>query len=1020
MMTRLSLAVVLAVAATLTPAAEFPKPFDSEKDRSARPMSADEAARGFEVPKGFKVSVFAAEPDVMNPIAMSWDTKGRLWVAENFTYAERPQRFEPNLRDRVLIFEDRDGDGKPEKRTVFLDDAQHLTGLTVGLGGVWLMCPPQVLFVPDRNGDDKPDGPPEVVLDGFDVPRENYHNFANGLKWGPDGWLYGRCGASAPGMIHRPDQPKSAAIPLAGTIWRYHPTRKVFEALASGTTNPWGHDWDANGECFFVNTVNGHLWHLIPGAHYRRPHTIDPNPLVYEPMEMIADHWHWDEGKDWADSRKVTGEHDRRGGGHAHSGCMIYQGNQWPEAYRGKLMTLNFHGRRINIDRLERRGSGYVAKHDPDILKSNDSLFRGIELDYGPDGSVYVLDWSDTGECHEHTGVHRNSGRIYRVTYGDPKPVPTPDLTTKTLKELLRDVTNNENAWCTRQALRELDNRQLTPGGEDHEHVERTIRRLAMTAPTAARLRIRWAGKAIEGHTSDDLALADSDEYVRAFGIMSSLDEYPLDTVVGNSRTETMTIEPELLTQFHSLASTDPSSRVRLALASSLQRLPTKHRPALAAALLTHAEDATDANIPFMIWYGLIPVAHKNPEALVPLAAEAKIPAVRIWIARRFSEIYAKQPELLNALLKQTVDKPENVRGEVLMGMTTGFAGVHKLAPPAAWPAYPKNFTGPVAGPMNHLVQNLNVIFGDGRALDEVRKLALDAKADMNLRKSALRTLIEAKPADLRPICEKLLKTRFLNLVALEGLTRFSDPAVGKLIAASYKQFHHSERQAMLDALASRPEFAGALLDLIAEGTMPRSDLTAVQVRQIRGFNKPDLTKRLTEVWGELRDSPKDKADLIAKLKSDLTPQRLAAADKRKGRTLFATNCATCHRLFGTGGEVGPDLTGAGRKDLDYLLSNIVDPSAVVNKDFTMTVLSLADGRNVSGIIMAEKDAALTVQTPKERVAIAKVDVEKRMPSTLSLMPDALLQPFTPEQIADLIAYLMADGQVEMPAQPSP
>ena len=172
---------------------------------------------------------------------------------------------------------------------------------------------------------------------------------------------------------------------------------------------------------FFINTVNGHLWHLIPGAHFVRPHTIEPNPRVYEPIDQHADHYHWDNaqgaGHDPVDHGR---EDDRRGGGHAHSGLMIYLGDNWPEEYRGKLFTLNFHGRRINVERLERAGSGYVGRHEPDIVFAADPWFRGIDLSYGPDGGVFVLDWSDTGECHEHNGVHRTSGRIYKFTYGQP------------------------------------------------------------------------------------------------------------------------------------------------------------------------------------------------------------------------------------------------------------------------------------------------------------------------------------------------------------------------------------------------------------------------------------------------------------------------------------------------------------------------------------------------------------------------------------------------------------------------
>ena len=394
---------------------------------STGPMSAGDAAARFQVPAGFHVSVFASEPDVQNPIAMAWDTRGRLWVAENYTYADRTQRFDLSLRDRVLIFEDADGDGRFDRRTVFSDQVQMLASIELGLGGAWLMCPPRLLFLPDRDGDDVPDGPAEVVLDGFSVPAENYHTFANGLKWGPDGWLYGRCGASSAGQIGAPGTPEQLRVPIRGGIWRYHPHRKRFEVLSHGTTNPWGHDWNALGELFFINTVNGHLWHMIPGAHFVRPHTIDPNPRPTRRSTStpttgtgtIQRNWSW--APHTPPTARAVADTPTRG-------LSIYLADQWPPAYRGKLLTLNFHGRRVNVERLERAGSGYVGRHEPDMLMAADPWFRGIDLSYGPDGSVFILDWSDTGECHERDGVHRGSGRIYKVTYGASQRRPAVDL----------------------------------------------------------------------------------------------------------------------------------------------------------------------------------------------------------------------------------------------------------------------------------------------------------------------------------------------------------------------------------------------------------------------------------------------------------------------------------------------------------------------------------------------------------------------------------------------------------------
>ena len=256
------------------------------------------------------------------------------------------------------------------------------------------------------------------------------------------------------------------------------------------------------------------------------------------------------------------------------------------------------------------------------------------------------------------------------------------------------------------------------------------------------------------------------------------------------------------------------------------------------------------------------------------------------------------------------------------------------------------------------------------------------------------------------------MNVRFLNSTAVRGLALFDDPNIGEKLAGSYSRFHPSERSAVMDALASRPSFAGPLLDEMAAGRIPRADMTAFHARQIRNFNDAALTKRLAEVWGELRDSPAAKKEFVAQLKARLTPTALAAADKSQGRAVFNTACAACHTLYGHGGQVGPDLTGSGRDNLDYLLDNLVDPSAVVSADFRMTVVDLKDGRTLNGLISAKTDRTITLKTMNETVALDRSEIEKMQESSLSLMPEGLLEALSETQVRDLIAYLMYRTQV--------
>lgn len=1016
-MNRSFIAALLALALTIPALADdFPKVVDTEPDKTPL-MPPGAAASGFQVPAGFKASVFAAEPDVRNPIAMTWDAKGRLWVAENYTYAERSARFDLRHRDRVLIFEDKDGDGKADGRKVFTDEVQVLTSVEVGLGGAWLMCPPQLLFVPDRDGDDQPDAPPVVVLDGFTVPTDNYHNFANGLRWGPDGWLYGRCGASAPGLIGLPGTPDSTRHPLTGGMWRYEPKSKRVEVLNHGTTNPWGHDWDALGEAFFINTVNGQLWHSIPGAHFVRPHTIDPNPRAYEPIDQHADHFHWDTNKDWTDSRNVSGEHDRRGGGHAHSGLMIYQGNQWPEADLGKLFTLNFHGRRANVERLEREGSGFVGKHEPDRFFAADPKFRGIDLASGPDGGVFVLDWNDAGECHENNGVLRTSGRIFKFTYGNPTPKPPLDLTKLDLPALV-GLHRDPNDWYSRMARREiLDRAERVVPMDDAAKALKLM--LAGSAEPKLKLRALWTLFAL-GQADEPtlLGLLDQEpESLRAWGIRLLTDRMPLDLVTSRRPSGDARLPKPWLDRFAAMARDDASGLVRLVLASTLQRIPYAQRLALAGPLMKRSEDARDHNLPLLVWYGLIPVADADPDGLARAAADCAWPTTRRLIARRLAEDLDKKPGPVDTLLAKVAATDDlGFRLDILRGLSEGLRGWRKAPEPSGWAAVSKKLSSSGDEATRSAVRELGVVFGDGRALDELRRIALDDKADLEARRASLKALIEDRPDDLRAICEKLLRVRFLNITAVRGLALFDDPSIGRSLAANYKAFHPSERPAVIDALVSRPAFASALLDQLVKGSIPRSDVSSFQARQVRSLGNPALAKQLSEAWGEQRDSPSAKREAMAALKARLTPEVLAGSEPSRGRVVFNKLCLSCHALYGNGGAIGPDLTGSGRDNLDYLVENLVDPSATVNADFRMAVVAMVDGRVLNGLVRSPTEKTITLQSQNEAVVLPRSEIEQVVPSPLSLMPEGQLDALSPDEVRDLFAYLMKKVQVPLPA----
>jgi len=626
MILRILPAIIPAIilASTLCADDQAPAPFNTQ-EITIPFLKPAEALKAIAVPKGFRVQLAAAEPMVQQPIDMAWDTRGRLWVAECYTYAERETNFEKKLKDRIIILEDTNHDGVFDKRKIFWDGASQLTSIELGFGGVWAACAPNILFLADRNGDDQPDGEPEVILDGFDTDKVR-HNIVNGLRWGPDGWLYGRHGILGPGSkVGRPGTPEAKRTHIQCGIWRYHPTRKNFEVVCHGTTNPWGHDWDEHGQLFFINTVIGHLWHAIPGARYQRMYGNHFDKHLYELIQQTADHYHFDVGKEkWSDLKKtgMTSGTDAAGGGHAHTGMMIYLGDNWPAEYRGNVFTLNLHGLRMNQESLHRQGAGYVGKHAADFMFTSDKWFRGIELSYAPDGSVYVLDWSDIGECHDNDGIHRTSGRIYRISYGKTEAAKV-DLT-KWSNEDLAESVGSPNEWDSRQA-RQLIQQRAAAGQDLTKATLKLMNTYRLTSSTPTALRAMWTLNAI-GSADEDWLLEQSNderEHIRTWAIKLLCDQEAL-----SKKTQKRFIE---------MGGQDKAGLVQLQLASALQQLPLEDRWPLANALVSQDTFAKDPVFPLLVWYGINPAVTENRNAALKLVAQCKIPKVRQFIARRLA-----------------------------------------------------------------------------------------------------------------------------------------------------------------------------------------------------------------------------------------------------------------------------------------------------------------------------------------------------------------------------------------------
>jgi putative heme-binding domain-containing protein len=311
----------------------------------------------------------------------------------------------------------------------------------------------------------------------------------------------------------------------------------------------------------------------------------------------------------------------------------------------------------------------------------------------------------------------------------------------------------------------------------------------------------------------------------------------------------------------------------------------------------------------------------------------------------------------------------------------------------------------------------LALLFGDPQAVVDLKRLASDKNAVAADRGAAIAALAQAKveglPAQLLP----LLDDPQVRIAALRGLAAYSDEATPERVLQGYAQYDLPAKQEAVSVLAARGAWALRLLEAIERKQIPKSDVTAFHVQQLQSLNDVQVAERLASVWGAARPTAADRVALIAEFKQKLTDDVLAAADRSRGRAVFAKTCAACHTLFDAGGRIGPELTGSQRDNLDYILSNVLDPSAVMANEYRMQLIQTADGRVLSGIVKAEDAAGVTLQTATEQVAIPKDEIEVRQTTTSSMMPDGLLTPLSTQEVQDLVAYLRGAKQVELPKE---
>lgn len=959
-----------------------------QEGRSAEFLTPEKAIAAMTMQEGFQVNAFASEPMMTQPMAFCWDDRGRMWIAENRDYESRGRGFSNSGDSRIVILEDTDRDGEADSRKVFLEGIPFPAAIAVGFDGLWLGAPPNLLFVPDRDGDDKADMDDiEVRLTGWGI--RDRHETLNSFHWGPDGWLYGCQGFATPSKVgkpardgrlyrHRDPFPEKVEfdgrpVDINGGVWRYHPTKDRFEVVAHGFSNPWGIDYDAKGQLFISACVIPHLWHVIPGGIYHRQGGSHFNPHVYSDIRTIADHRHRS----------------------AHGGARVYMSDAFPEKYRDRIFMANIHEHAVLTDILEPQGSGFVGRHGDDFMLANNAQWIGFSVEIGPEGGVYVLDWHDADICGKEV-LNKDTGRIFRITPNKSLAKDWPgryDDLRQFSDDRLVKLQLSESAWHARRARVLLQSRAAT--GKLNALTHGSLRKIVESNDNADyRLRAMWAlhvtGGINEGHLLT--ALQDRDEHIRAWAIQLLCEDHSPS-------------EPACR-QFAVMAKEDASPVVRLYLASAMQRMQHAAAWPIAEQLVSHAEDMDDHNLPKMIWFGVEPMVIEDPSRALRLAAESRLPIITRYVARRLAD--ANRLEEVVA----AIDVEQPSYQQMLLGLRDGLEGRANVKPPRSWPKLYERLQS-VEGPSARVALQLAQQFGDKVAAGKMLQTLGDKEVNVEVRLQALRSLAAQRHPSLAPQLTALLDNEDLRREAIRAAAAFDTAPLGKALLQRYSGFSSEDKLEIIHAMATRSGYGRQLTDAIAAGEVPRRDVPAYIARTLRRV----VGNGFLEVWGPIDALAADKAAAFGKYRALLTDEALGKADPQQGRAIFKRTCIACHKLYGEGGAIGPDVTGANRTNLEYLLGNILTPSVVIQDAYKMHLILMDDGRVYSGIPAGENERQLRLRIAnrEEPIVIAKSEIESREIAPVSMMPEGLLKNLQDNEVLNLIAYLRMRRQVPLP-----
>ncbi|MBL7698529.1 MAG: c-type cytochrome, partial [Chitinophagaceae bacterium] len=758
-------------------------------------------------------------------------------------------------------------------------------------------------------------------------------------------------------------------VEINGGVWRYHPTKDKFEVVAHGFSNPWGIDYDAKGQLFITACVIPHLWHVIPGGIYHRQGGQHFNPYVYDDIKTIADHSHRS----------------------AHGGARIYLSDAFPSSEYGRIFMANIHEHGILSDVLEHKGSGFSGHHGDDFMMANNAQFVGFSMEIGPEGALYVLDWHDADICGADV-LNKETGRIFRVTPQQSLAenwAGRYDDISKLTDDQLVQLQTSKSEWHARRARLVLQNRASKKSLS--ASVQSKLRQLMSSSANADwRLRALWSLHVTGGINNNELLalLDDKDEYMRAWAVQLLCED--------------KTPPKEAVQKFLAAAGADRSPVVRLYIASALQRIDNASRWDIAEKLLAHAEDSADHNIPKMIWFAVEPLVKEKASRFLSLTQKSQVPLVTRFIARRAVD-ENKLDELMNLLGQSSSPK-----FEILAGMRDGLTGRYDLKAPASWKSVYATLSNSGDKRIAQLALSVSQQFGDTEAAQRLLATLRNNSASIEERREAMQGLANRQLDELVPLLPGYLKNPDLRIDAIRAVAAYDDRELGDLLMKMYPSSDQKEKLEIIQTLSSRQTYGWMLTNALRSNKIPKSEVPVYCARQLLRV----VGSGFLEVWGPLEESGADRV-AYSKYKRILNQQSLLHANPAKGKEVFMNTCGPCHKLYNDGGSIGPDLTGSNRRNIDYLLANILEPSAEIQDDYKMVVVSTRDGRNYSGNIISQNDRQVTLRiVGKEPVVLNKSSIQTMETTPVSMMPAGLLNNLPDNDVVNLVSYLSSEFPV--------